>query len=432
MSGPATHSWMTKDLLLRYTFFALCALAAVSVLSWGFTPVVLCAVSVLVALAVDYLLSTFMKGKTPSERISAAVFGMMVALSYSLGIPQDLFQEAAPLTAPAAYLYVAIISAVGMILLEKLQGLLKRKYVNSVASAKLLVFLPSLYQVLIPAAHQMLNFPSLTSPIGFDGSLSFASYLQACFANTSLANTNAQNVLYTLIVLKYHGWVGGASSLAVIIVGVVFFLVCRQYVKWRITATYLVTVALFAYVLSFVYGGDPLLRVSFHLFIGSSIFLAFFMATEQTTTPLTHLGQAIFGVGLGILTLVIQVYMGFLGGSILALVIMNFTSPFLDNFGRLRPQAESAKLKLPREKELDCAKTRIYDCMRCGACMRYCCHRLSPILIKQAYDKGDLKAARNLKANLCDGCGNCNFVCPSRVDLKAATLRAEAALRKRL
>ena len=47
-----------------------------------------------------------------------------------------------------------------------------------------------------------------------------------------------------------------------------------------------------------VYGGDPWFRLMFELFIGSSIFLAFFMATDPASTPLTYMGQIIFGVGL--------------------------------------------------------------------------------------------------------------------------------------
>jgi Na+-translocating ferredoxin:NAD+ oxidoreductase RnfD subunit len=83
-----------------------------------------------------------------------------------------------------------------------------------------------------------------------------------------------------------------------------------------------------------IYGGDLFLRMGFELFIGSSIFLAFFMATDPATTPQTYLGQGIFGVSLGVLTVLIQMYTGFLGGSILALVIMNLTSPLLDKIGK--------------------------------------------------------------------------------------------------
>ncbi len=416
---------MTKDVLMKYTLVALCILVAVSFLSWGVESVILALISVLVAVGIDYLASK-VTARSPLNTLSAAVFGLIVALSYSLGIPSELIREVLPLTAPMAYAYVALISTVGMILFKKLQGLSGRKYVNPAATAKLLVFLPILYQVFLPVEHSQI-IPSLTSAIGFSGSFSFGSFLRACLGNVPFGDSNAQGVFYTLTVLKFHGWTGGASSIAVIAVGVALFAICGRYIKWRITATYLATVALFAFALSYVYGGDPLLRVGFHVFIGSSIFLAFFMATDPATTPLTYLGQGIFGVGLGVLTVVIQVYMNFFGGSILALVIMNLTSPFLDKVGKLRPRTEKTKHKLPKPREFTTVK--ITECLRCGACMRSCCMHLSPILIKQAFDKGNLKAARKLHANLCDGCGNCSFVCPARIDLKGTILRTKAALR---
>jgi electron transport complex protein RnfD len=426
MSEQKEYSWMTKDVLMKYIFVALCILVAVSFLSWGIESVILSLISVLVAVAIDYLLSFAKEGKKSLNTLSAAVFGLMVALSYSLGIPSQLYREVLPLTAPMAYVYVALISMVGMFLFEKLQGLSGRKYVNPAASAKLLVFLPFLYAVFLPVEHSQM-LPSLTSAVGFSGSLSFGSFLHACFANTPMISSNIQDVLYTMVVLKYHGWAGGASSVAVIAVGIALFALCRRYIKWRITATYLATVAFLAFALSFVYGGDPLLRVGFHLFIGSSIFLAFFMATDSATTPLTYLGQVIFGVGLGVLTVLIQVYMNFLGGSILALIIMNLTTPLLDNVGKLHPGVEKAKLKLPKSKQF--GTVLVTECIRCGACMRACCMRLSPILVKQAFDKGNLEAARKLQANLCEGCGNCSFVCPARIDLKSTMLRTKAALR---
>jgi electron transport complex protein RnfD len=86
-----------------------------------------------------------------------------------------------------------------------------------------------------------------------------------------------------------------------------------------------------------IYGGDVYLRLIFELFVGSSIFLAFFMATDPATTPLTNMGQGVFGAGLGILTVLIQTYMSFFGGSILALVIMNLTVPLLDRVGIHKP-----------------------------------------------------------------------------------------------
>jgi ferredoxin len=206
------------------------------------------------------------------------------------------------------------------------------------------------------------------------------------------------------------------------------FVIARRYIKWRITASYLATVAVMAVLLNFAYpGGDLLMRLGFELFIGSSIFLAFFMATDPATTPLTYLGQLIFGVGLGVLTVLIQTYMGFFGGSILALVVMNLTSPFLDKVGRQKPTTESKEPKLPKAIQQTTVKT--YDCIRCGACMRVCCHKLSPIMIKEAFDKLNVEKMSKLNADYCTGCGHCSFVCPARIDLKGSVLRSKAMLR---
>jgi len=77
---------MTKDLLMQYTFIALCILAAVSFISFGLDSLIISAISVLVAVACDYLLSLVMGKKGPLDTMSAAVFGLIVAMSYSLGM----------------------------------------------------------------------------------------------------------------------------------------------------------------------------------------------------------------------------------------------------------------------------------------------------------------------------------------------------------
>jgi coenzyme F420-reducing hydrogenase beta subunit/Na+-translocating ferredoxin:NAD+ oxidoreductase RnfD subunit len=426
MSKPKEYSYMTKNKLMTYTFIALALLAAVSAISWWPTSIITSIIAVIVAVAIDYLLSLVMKSKGQLNTMSAAVFGLIVALSYSLGIPTMRSTEVLPLQAPEAYIYVAVIAAVGMVLFKKLQGLLGRKYVNPAATAKLLVLLPFLNTLLLAKDHltsSLLGVPSLAGPIGYtvignNGLDSFANYIQFCFGNP--ASSSYSDVFWLLIVQKYHGWIGGASSLAVIIVGIGLFVAARRYIKWRITLAYLVTVTLMSLLLAVFYGGDALLRLGFELFAGSSIFLAFFMATDPATTPLTYLGQGIFGVGLGVLTILIQTYMSFFGGSILALIIMNLTSPILDNIGIMKPRREKIEPKLPKAKEFTSIKT--YDCIRCGACMRVCCNGLSPILIKDALDKQNAQKLMKLNADYCAGCEHCNFVCPARINLKSKTL----------
>jgi Na+-translocating ferredoxin:NAD+ oxidoreductase RnfD subunit len=357
---------------------------------------------------------------------------LIVAQIYSLGLPSSATVEILPLTAPQAYYFVAVTAALGMIVLKKGQNLLGRKYVNPAAAASLLVLFPFLNSILLAKDHLTSGLangsglPALTTAIGYKGTYSFAYWIQNCLGKSTVVTPSA--VFFTYLFQKFHGWPGGASSVAVILVGVGLFIACRKYMKWRVTIAYLGTVTLMSLVMTGLYGGDILLRLGFELFIGSSIFLAFFMLTDPATTPLTYAGQAIFGAGVAVITVLLQTYLTFLGGSILALVIMNLTSPLLDNVGLRKPTVEEKTPKLPKAKQFGTV-TPLY-CIRCGECMVSCCHSLSPILIKEAFEKNNMKKLKKLQADLCDGCGHCSYVCPARIDLKGSVLRAKSSMCK--
>lgn len=434
MSKSREYSWMNKNKLMFSTFVALVILSVVSAISFWPTGIIISIIAVTVSVLLDLCISKIMKEKGPRNTMSAAVFGMIVALSYSLGLPSKNTVEILPLAAPEAYYFVTGISALGMILLKKGQNLLGRKYVNPAAAAKLLFFFPFLNSILLAKDHLSTSFsnaglPALTSPIGYTGSGSFVFWINSCLGNPNLQLApNVFDVFYTFFIQKFHGWTGGASSLAVIIVGLALFIVCRKYIKWRITAAYIGAISLMSLVVWAAYGGDPLLRLGFELFIGSSIFLAFFMLTDPATTPLTHTGQAIFGAGVAILTIIIQTYLNFLGGSVLALVIMNFATPALDNIGLRKPTVEKKTQILPKSKVFE--NIEITDCVRCGECMITCCHNLSPILIKEAFDKKKLNRVKALQVELCDGCGHCSYVCPARIDLRSSILKAKGSALK--
>jgi electron transport complex protein RnfD len=337
-----------------------------------------------------------------------------------------------PIAGPTSFWYVALISVIGMVLFKKVLGLRGRKYVNPAAAAKFIVLLPFLYVVFLPQDHTLV--PSLLTSIGYGTTSSFGAFMQFCFGNPTPLRSgtvppyNPSDVFQTLFLDKFHGWSGGASALAVILVGIVLFVIARRYIKWRITGAYIGATIVMSLLMTAGYGGDAALRLMFELFIGSSIFLAFFMATDPASTPLTYAGQGIFGVGLAIVTVLLQTYANFFGGSIVALLIMNLTSPWLDKVGRLKPMTESKEPKLPKPIQQTTVKT--YECIRCGACMRVCCHHLSPILIKQAFDKMNVEAMSKLNADYCTGCGHCSYVCPARIDLKGTVLRSKAMLRQ--
>ena len=444
---------MTKDKLMTYTFISLLIITVISAVLWsadtspdgwnlGLALALDAVIAVGIAVGLDVLLHKIM-AESPLSLMSAAVFGLIVTDIYVLGIPSVATVDLFPLEAPQCFVFVALMSAMGLIIFKKIVGLSGRKYVNPAAAAKLVVMIPFVNTLLIAIDHlksSTLSVPSLAGPIGLASPvkgngqlLGFGAYMIRCFFNAGLKTpaSTTSNLLQVMFLDKFHGWPGGACSVAVIVVGIGFFIVARGYVKWRITGAYLLTVAVMSLILSFAYGDAGVyVRLLFLLFIGSSIFLAFFMVTDPATTPITYTGQIIFGVGVAILTVLMITYMSFFGASFVALVIMNLTTPLLDRVGRLKPTTESKEPKLPKAKAFAPEEVKEYQCIRCGDCMRVCCHKLSPIVIKQAFDKSDVKTLTKLNADYCTGCGHCSYICPARIDLKGSVLRAKAMLRK--
>jgi Na+-translocating ferredoxin:NAD+ oxidoreductase RnfC subunit len=79
-----------------------------------------------------------------------------------------------------------------------------------------------------------------------------------------------------------------------------------------------------------------------------------------------------------------------------------------------RPSKEKITQKLLEAKASE--KTEIVDYLRCGQCMVVFCHNLSPILIKEAFEKNNLKRLKQFQSDLFEGCGQSKFVCPARID----------------
>ena len=75
----------------------------------------------------------------------------------------------------------------------------------------------------------------------------------------------------------------------------------------------------------------------FHLLTGGVMLGAFFMATDYVTSPVTHLGGVVFGIGIGIIVCVIRIWGSFPEGMSFAIVIMNALVPLIDRFCYKRP-----------------------------------------------------------------------------------------------
>ena len=115
------------------------------------------------------------------------------------------------------------------------------------------------------------------------------------------------------------GSIGEISALALLLGGA--YLIARKVISIRIPAAYLGTVALIT--LIFNKAGDPISWMLYSLLSGGVMLGAIFMATDYATSPATAVGQIIYGIGCGILTVVFRYFGLFPEGVTYAILLMN-------------------------------------------------------------------------------------------------------------
>jgi len=135
--------------------------------------------------------------------------------------------------------------------------------------------------------------------------------------------------LLKLIVGNVGGSLGETSVLAILLGA--GWLLYKNYIDWRIPAAYLGTVA--------VVGGGFWLTDSgkypspiFHLLAGGLMLGAFFMATDMVSSPVTPVGSWVFGIGAGLLVVIIRLFGGLPEGVMYSILFMNAVTPLINRY----------------------------------------------------------------------------------------------------
>jgi electron transport complex protein RnfD len=159
----------------------------------------------------------------------------------------------------------------------------------------------------------------------------------------------ASTELPSLMMGSTGGSLGETAGLLILLCGA--YLALRQHLNWRIPVSILATVAVLSQLLHLI---DPtqFQGAGFMLFSGGLMLGAVYMATDMVTSPVTNAGSWIFGLGIGVLVVVIRVWGGLPEGVMYAILFMNALVPFINRatqprvFGhparRVRPAEEAA------------------------------------------------------------------------------------------
>ncbi|MHB1863525.1 MAG: RnfABCDGE type electron transport complex subunit D [Gemmatimonadaceae bacterium] len=134
------------------------------------------------------------------------------------------------------------------------------------------------------------------------------------------------SALASLMIGNRGGSIGETAALVILAGGA--YLAWRNYLNWRIPASILLTVAAFSAIVHAIDPSKP--DAMFMLFSGGLMLGAVYMATDMVTSPVTNGGRWVFGVGVGILVVVIRIWGGLPEGVMYAILFMNALVPFIN------------------------------------------------------------------------------------------------------
>jgi electron transport complex protein RnfD len=147
---------------------------------------------------------------------------------------------------------------------------------------------------------------------------------------------------FSLLIGNNGGCLGEVSALALLL-GLAYML-WKKIITWHIPVSILATVFVFSGIMYWV---NPEIYVSpvVQLLSGGLMLGAIFMATDYVTSPMSHKGMLIYGVCIGLLTVIIRLFGAYPEGMSFAILIMNAFTPLINTYVKPKRFGEVAKKK---------------------------------------------------------------------------------------
>ena len=310
-TAPHMHSSMSTQSLMRDVLIALVPAFSVSAVVYGLDAFRVMAIAVASCVAVEYLIQKFLfGGKQTVSNLSAVVTGVLLAFN----LPADIAW------------WIVVIGAVVAIGVAKMTfGGLGRNPFNPALVGR--VFLLIAYPV------QMTSFPKPIHP----------DYIDAFAGATPLAALKSKAIavgdanLLDMLSGMMPGSMGEIAAAALLAGGI--YMIWRKVITWHIPVAVLGSMAVFAFFVALLQGGVSALLYelpAFHLLAGGAMLGAIFMATDYVTSPMTPKGMIIYGIGIGVITMVIRLWGAYPEGMSFAILLMNAVAPLINKYVKPR------------------------------------------------------------------------------------------------
>lgn len=299
--SPHIHGGESTKRIMLDVVLALMPALAVSTYVLGLRVLFITAVSVVSCVAFEYLIARFLlKRQATIGDLSAVVTGVLLAFNLPAGIP---------------WWIVVIGSLIAIGIGKMTYGGLGTNPFNPALTGR--IFLLMAYPV------EMTDWTT-----SIPDALSGSTMLAEVKYNPALAS----ELNFTEMFGGYmNGSMGEISALALILGGL--YLLWRKVITWHIPVSILLTMALFAMGYAIGLGGSLVYELPlFHLLAGGALLGAIYMATDYSTSPMTHKGMIIYGVGIGVITMVIRLWGAYPEGMSFAIFIMNAATPLINKY----------------------------------------------------------------------------------------------------
>ena len=305
-SSPHAHSPVTTQTIMRDVLIALVPALLGSIYFFGFRALLVTLVSAAACVFFEWGFCKIRKLHCKTYDLSAVVTGVLLAFVCPVTIP---------------YWTIILGDFFAIVLVKMLFGGLGKNIVNPALAGRAFLF----------------SWPVLMSnwvKVGFDNAAGLLSTADAVTAATPMSAMHQGALPEESILDMFLGNIGGCigeTSALLLIIGFVYLLY-RKVITTRIPLAYIGTVAILAFL--FPQGNDRIAWMAAQVFGGGLMLGAIFMATDYVTSPLTKLGQIVYGIGCGVITILIRYFGGYSEGVTYAILCMNACSVLLDKIGR--------------------------------------------------------------------------------------------------
>ena len=323
-TAPHSRSKVTTKSIMRDVLLALVPAGIFGVYNFGINALTVIVVTIAACVLTEYFYCKFMKMTNTIGDYSAVITGLLLAYNLPAGFP----------------IWMAIVGSVFAILIVKmLFGGLGQNFMNPALAARAFLLIS------FPVRMTAFAVEKVTSPDTMDYIKNGFAALDGVSGATPLAAMKAgESVdLIKMLVGNIGGTIGETSAIAILIGGA--YLVFKKVISLRIPLSYIVSVAVF--VLLFGGKGFDMTFMLGHILGGGLLLGAFFMATDYVTSPITKVGQIVFGICLGLLTALFRLQGGSAEGVSYAIIFCNLLVPLIEKATR---QRSFGKERVVREK----------------------------------------------------------------------------------